>query len=226
MTVLGHCLENGEIKPIKQHIEDVLKIRPQTTKAGVRAILGILGYHRQFIPNFAELTYDLTKLLKKSEPDKNIRWESVHTDALERVKTILTSNSVLVPPRHDQGYIIASDATDRTIASILMQEDDNGVHRNVAYFSKKLLPNQQNWSVMEKEAYGILASVIKWHNYVYGHKIVAITDHRALEFLDSVAKHNSRIARWKIIFNNYEITTRYRRGQDHINCDALSRIEI
>lgn len=226
ITILGHCLEDGLIKPSQKHVENVLKIGPQTTKAGVRAILGILGYHRHFVPSFAELTYEFTELLRKDQPEKGIRWEQRHTEALEKVKRILTSNPILVPPRHDRDYIIMSDATDKTVASVLVQEDDDGTQRNVAYFSRKLLSNEQNWSVLEKEAYGILLSVLKWHQWVYGHKILALTDHRALEFLDSTAQHNSRIARWKVILSNYTIETRYRRGVDHVNCDALSRIEM
>src|SRR5664279_4397484 len=105
-------------------------------------------------------------------------------------------------------------------------QDDNGVQRNVAYFSRKLLPRETRYSVLEKECLGILASCLKWHQWIYGHKILALTDHRALEFLDSTAQHNSRIARWKIILDNYDLRTKYRRGSDHANCDGLSRIEF
>lgn len=226
MTVLGYCLEDGLIKPSSKHIEAVLKIGPQTTKHGVRAVLGILNYHRAMIPSFAEITLCLTDLLKKNQPERNIRWEQKHTDALIKIKTILTSKPVLVPPRHDRGYIIMSDATQNTIAGILAQKDDHGIERNVAYFSRKLLPNEVNYSVIEKEALGILASCLKWHDWVYGHSIIARTDHRALAFLDSTAQHNARIARWKIILSNYDIVTEYRKGADHGNCDALSRIEF
>ena len=141
-----------------------------------------MGYHRHFIPNFAELTYEFTELLKKDKPEKGINWQQKHTDALDKIKRLLTENPVLSPPSHEKDYVIMSDATDKTIASILIQEDEAGVQRNVAYFSKKLLPNEQNWSVLQKEAYGILASVLKWHQWVYGHKILAITDHRAWNF--------------------------------------------
>jgi hypothetical protein len=226
ITILGHRLEDGQIRPSEAHIENVLRIGPQTTKAGVRAILGLLGYHRHFIPSFAELTYDFTELLKKGQPETNIKWGNRHTEALEKVKLILTSKPVLVAPRHDKDYIIMSDATDKTIASVLVQEDDQGIQRNVAYLSRKLLPNERNYSVLEKEALGILASCLKWHQWIYGHKILALTDHRALEFLESTAQHNSRIARWKIILSNYNLQTRYRKGSEHINCDSLSRIEI
>ena len=226
MTVLGYCLEDGVIKPSQKHIDAVLKIGPQSTKHGVRALMGMLNYHRTMIPSFAEITLCFTELLKKNQPERNIRWQQKHTDALEKIKQILTSKPILVPPKHDREYIIMADATQYTIAGILAQKDDDGVERNVAYFSRKLLPNEVNYSVLEKEALGILASCLKWHDWIYGHRVVARTDHRALAFLDSTAQHNARIARWKIILSNYDITTEYRKGANHGNCDALSRIEF
>jgi hypothetical protein len=226
MTVLGYCLEDGFIKPSQKHIEAVLRIGPQRTKSGVRAILGTLGYHRAMIPNFAEITYPLTELLKKNQPDRNIKWQQKHTEVLERIKQILTSKPILVAPKHDRDYIIMSDATDHTVAGILAQTGDDGVEYNVAYFSRKLLPNEVNYSVLEKEALGILACCLKWHDWIYGHKVIARTDHRALAFLESTAQHNSRIARWKIILSNYQLTTEYRRGSEHGNCDGLSRVEF
>jgi len=64
LTILGHRLGNGLIRPSEVRIKNVLRMGPQTTKAGVRAILGILGYRCHFIPSFAELTYDFAELLK------------------------------------------------------------------------------------------------------------------------------------------------------------------
>jgi hypothetical protein len=64
LTVLGWCIEDGYIKPSQKHVESILNIGPQKTKQGVRALLGIVGYHRHMIPNFAEITHCLTELLK------------------------------------------------------------------------------------------------------------------------------------------------------------------
>jgi hypothetical protein len=83
-TVLGHCLENGEIKPSQKHIEKILQIHPQTTKKGVGALLGLVNYHSDMIPNLADITYCLTELLKRDQPDKNINWQPKHTVALEQ----------------------------------------------------------------------------------------------------------------------------------------------
>ena len=96
MTILGHSLQDGLIKPSQKHIENVMKITKQTTKQGVRALLGLLGYHRHFIPNFAELTYEFTELLRKEKPEKGISWQQQHTNALDKIKRILTESPSLV----------------------------------------------------------------------------------------------------------------------------------
>jgi hypothetical protein len=77
----------------------------------------------------------------------------------------------------------------------------------VAYFSRKLLPNEQNYSVIVKEALAILASCLKFHDWIFGHKVTVKTDHRALEFLEGIAQHNARITRWRIILSNYQLNT-------------------
>lgn len=225
LTVLGHCLENGTITPSQKHVERILKIGPQKTKSGVRAILGTINYHHNMIPKLAELTYPLTQLLKRNAPEK-VMWQKEHTEALERIKNILISKPILVAPKHDRDFIIMADASDKTIAAILAQKDDQGVERNVAYFSRKLLPRQINYGITQKECYAIAAAVIHWHQYIYGHKILVRTDHSSLRFLNTAAKHNAMLARWRILLSNYEITFEYIRGNLHSNADGLSRIEM
>jgi hypothetical protein len=224
MTVLGHCLENGTISPSDSHIADVMRIGPQKTKSGVRALLGLLGYHRKMIANYADITLCLNQLLKKGQPDR-VCWEQCHTDALNKIKSVLSSKPVLVAPRFDREFIIMSDASNVCVSGILAQADDSGVERNIAYFSRKMKPNEINFSVIEKEGLAILECCLKWAQIIYGYPVKVRTDHRALEFLESVAKHNARIARWRVILSSFDLKTEYRRGLENGNADALTRIE-
>jgi hypothetical protein len=227
LDILGWSVEAGEIKPCQKHVDAILKMAPQKTKKGVRALVGLVGYYRSLIPNLAHIIHDLTELLKRDQPDKNIHWQQCHTDALNEIKRIMTSKPVLVPPIFDgRGYILATDATITSVAGCLLQKDDQGVERNIGYFSKKLLPSQRKWSVLELECYGILTGCLKFHEIVYGFPILARTDHRSLEFLDSLSQSNSRVARWRIILSNYNLTTQYRPAAEHANCDGLSRVEM
>ena len=60
---LGHLLEEGLIG---LHEDNVTKIRDAprpTTKKQVRSFMGLAGYHRDFIPNFAALAALLSDLM-------------------------------------------------------------------------------------------------------------------------------------------------------------------
>jgi hypothetical protein len=171
----------------------------------------------------------LTELLKKAEPDRNINWRPCHSQALEQIKQILTSKPVLVPPIFDgREFILMTDyaQNNHSVAGVLAQKDDFGVERNISYFSRKLLPRERSYSVLEGEMLGILTGCLKFHDIIYGYRIIARTDHQSLQYLETLSRHNARVARWKIILANYDIKTEYRKGTQHGNCDALSRIEM
>jgi hypothetical protein len=159
LEVLGRVIKNGTILPSQRHIDAINRIGPQRTKQGVRGILGLVNYHSQFIPNLAEITCCLTNLLKRGEPEKNIKWQQKHSDALETIKRIMTSKPVLIAPRHDKDFIIMTDAMNTAVSGILAQADDQGCERNVAYYSRKLLPREINFSTIEKECLAVVATI-------------------------------------------------------------------
>ena len=57
----------------------------------------------------------------------------------------------------------------------------DGKERTIAYESKKLLPRERNWSIIEKELGAIGWSFQKFENYVYAREIEVQTDHKLPE---------------------------------------------
>lgn len=86
------------MNPCHRDIQAILQIQRPRTKSGVRATIGLIGYHGQMSPNATEIMYPLTQLLRKNMPDK-IKWNAEHDDALAKMKAILTSESDLAPYR-------------------------------------------------------------------------------------------------------------------------------
>ena len=186
----------------------------------------MVQYHSNMIPNLAEMTRDLTGLLKRHIPEKNILWEEKHTQALQQIKNALLSKPVLAAPKFDRGFILACDATQFTVAGILQQTDDTGLEKKIGYFSRKLLPRQLSYSVTEKECLAVVLSILHWQQWVWGFPVEIRSDHSCLRYLSSAAKHQSRLARWHIILSNFNLTWTYRKASDHGNADGLSRIEM
>jgi phospholipid-translocating ATPase len=154
-----------------------------------------------------------------------VKWLPEHTAALEAIKRGLTSKPLLAAPNPDKPFIVQTDATANSVAAVLTQLGEDGREHVVCYASRKLLPREQRYSTMERECLGIIFAVLKWEQWLFGRKIIVQTDHKPLQWLDSIANHNARLARWNIILQNWDIETQYRNSKNHANADSLSRIE-
>jgi hypothetical protein len=181
LDVLDHTIEQGVIKPSQRHVDSILRMGPQKTKQGVRALLGVTQYHSNMIPNLAEITRDLSELLKRNVPDKNFPWAAKHSYTLQQIKNLL-SKPVLAAPKFDRGFIFMCDPTQFTIVLILSRADDDPVERNIGYYSRKLIPREIKFSVIETECLAVLASVLHWHQWMWGYPVQERTDHSSLRY--------------------------------------------
>jgi len=107
----------------------------------------------------------------------------------------------------------------RTIASaILMQrgDDENSPCHVIAYASRKLLPRATRYPVIELELLAIIFALNKFHHHMYDMPTTVLNNHRSLQWLNSLVKHSSRLARWALILQEYDITTQYIRGEHQL----------
>ena len=143
--------------------------------------MGLAGYYRRFIPNFAEITAPLTNLTKKDLPDK-VKWTIAAETAFQQVKGILASDLVLCSPDPDKVFILQTDASSVGIAAVLSQQDDQQVERPVAYFSRQLLPRETRYATAEQECLAVVEAVKHFRVYLTGVPFRVQTDHRCLMF--------------------------------------------
>ena len=72
---------------------------------------------------------------------------------------------------------------------MLSQLDVEGEERPVAFYSKKLLPREEHYASVE-ECLGIIAALKHFSVYLIGKEFVIVTDHQALQYLDSMRNSN------------------------------------
>jgi len=84
------------------------------------------------------------------------------------------------------------------------------------YASRKLLPQEQNYSVGEREALAIIWTVDKFHRYLYGQHLTLESDHHPLEYLQTSHSKNPKLMRWSLALQPYRYTVRYIKGTENV----------
>ncbi len=119
---------------------------------------------------------------------------------------------------------MAADSSSVAVGATLSQIDDQGLEYVIGYYSRKLLPRERNYSVIEKEGLALITAVKKFEQYLYGKKVTVLTDHKPLQFLHNMANTNARLARWSLFLQKFDLQPLYRQGQLNKNADGLSRL--
>ena len=221
-SYLGHVIGLGNIKPDEAKIHAIKNFIRPLTKKDVRSYLGLVGYYRKFIPNFASLSACLSDLTSKDQPQK-VKWTQAHQDAFEHLKEFLIRKPIRKCPDYSKRFYLQTDASERGVGGVLSQKDEEGFDHPIAYFSRKLLPRETRYSATEKELLAIVNSLKHFDVYLLGQEFTIMTDHSALQFLNRMHNSNHRLTRWALSLQPYSFTVVHRAGVSNGNADGLSR---
>ena len=216
---LGHMVGEGMVSPSECKILALRDYQQPMTKKGIRQFLGLAGYYRKFIQDYADHSFNLTNATRKSASDR-VDWCDVMLDEFCYLKSVLCSVPALTLP--EDNFVLQTDASSLGVGAILSVVREE-VEFPVAYFSRKLKPREQKYSATELEGLAVMNAVQHFDTYLVTHPFVVVTDHRALVFLNSTRHANGRLARWALALQPYTFTLKYRAGKLNSNADALSR---
>ena len=121
--------------------------------------------------------------------------------------------------------IFVDAAQTNSVSAVLIQRE-NPTDKSgyaISYCSRKLQPRETRYSVIETEILAITFSLEKFRYWVYNRKVIIHSDHRPLQYLNSLSKHSSRLARYNLILQEYDIEMRYVKGSDQL-ADHLTRL--
>ena len=217
----GHDLAAGELRTQCDKTEKIKKAEPPTTKKQLRSFLGLAGFYRRFIPKFAEKAKPLTDLTGKGQPEK-VQWQAAQQAAFDVLREELCSEPILRLPDLKREFVLRTDASDIGLGAVLMQEHDGTLFPCV-YISRKLLPRERNYSVIERECLAVVWAVDKLVKYLYGAVFVLQTDHESLKYLQRAKFDNQRVMRWALLLQPYKYRVEYIKGCDNLAADFLSR---
>ena len=196
---LGHILGVGGIKPVPAKTEAIKAMHPPVNPKQVCTFLGLVGYYRKFIKNFAKIVKPLTMLTRM---DVKFEWKETHHCAFMKLKDAIIQAPILQYPDTTKPYIVYTDASDNACEAQLSQIQ-NGTEFLVAFLSHMFTDTQRRWSTPEQEAYGIYFAVKKWNYYLQGADIIVRNDHKPLAQFLNGKNENTKINRWGLELASY-----------------------
>ncbi|XP_058840771.1 uncharacterized protein LOC131696235 [Topomyia yanbarensis] len=221
LPYLGYILSREGLRPNPDRVQAILGYEAPSSVRSLRRFLGMVNYYRRFIDKFSELTAPLTDLLKNKP--KRVQWNNAAGEAFKAIKERLISAPVMANPDFSVPFSVQTDASDTALAGVLTQLQ-NGEERVIAYYSEKLKGAELSYHAAEKEGLAALRCIEKFRCYIEGTRFTLVTDSSALSFIMKAKwKSSSRLSRWSITLQQYDMEVKHRKGKENIVPDALSR---
>ncbi|CAJ0938719.1 unnamed protein product, partial [Ranitomeya imitator] len=211
-----------EMDPVK--VQAIYDWTQPTSVKSLQKFLGFANFYRRFIANFSTVAKPLTDLTKKGADVVN--WSSAAVEAFQELKRRFSSAPVLCQPDVSLLFQVEVDASEIGAGAVLSQRSSDGlVMKPCAFFSRKFSPAERNHDVGNRELLAMKWAFKEWRHWLEGakHRVVVLTDHKNLTYLESAKRLNPRQARWSLFFSRFDFVVSYLPGSKNVKADALSR---
>lgn len=213
---LGHVITNNGIKPDDKKVTAIKSMKLPSSPKEIKQFLGITGYYRKFVKDYAKVAYPMIKYLK-GNTKVNIK-DDEYINAFNKLKKLLTSDPILKRPDFTKKFTLTTDASNYAIGAVLSQDN-----HPICFASRTLNDHEKRYATIEKELLAIVWSVKYFRTYLYGRTFNICTDHKPLVWLHNIKEPNMKLQRWKIMLNEYDFNISYLRGKENHVADGLSR---
>lgn len=181
-----------------------MEVKPPSNKKELQSLLGKINFLRTFIPNLSGKTKVFSPLLRLKSED--FIWNKGHQEAFNEIKEYLTKPPILMPPVRYKPMRLYIAASDSTIGSMLVQEDEKGVERPVYYLSQMLGDTETRYSDIEKLCMSLYFSCIKLKQYIRPVDVYVSSHFNVIKHMLSKHILQSRIGKWALALTKYSLT--------------------
>lgn len=217
---LGHLISETGISVDPNKFKAIKDFPIPNKVKQIKSFLGMMGFYRRFIPNFANIAKPLTNLLKKGE---KFIWTNDCDESFNLLKLKLISKPILQYPDFSKEFCLTTDASKSAIGAVLSQKDNEQNDLPCGYASRVLNDAESRYSTTERELLAFVWGVEHFNVYLYGRKFLILSDHKPLKWLMNVKDPKSRLIRWKLRLSKYDFEIQHIKGKSNHVADCLSR---
>ena len=149
---------------------------------------------------------------------------------VREILKVLTKPPVLVYPDFEAArngsrkFRLYCDASAAGFGATLEQPQKDNTVRPIVYLSRTVLPHEQGWAPIEKEAGCIVWAIKRLRQYLFLIPFDICTDHLPFTSLLRVDVSNARVQQWVEFLTAYNYRIIHRKGAAHGYADMLSKL--
>ena len=103
----------------------------------------------------------------KGQPE-HIQWNLECSKAFKWLEEVLIDAPIWKVANPLHAFILLTNASDQGVGGVLNQSEEDGCEHPVAYTSRKLLPRETKYAVIEKECLAVVRALKHFHPFFYG----------------------------------------------------------
>ncbi|GBG92639.1 hypothetical protein CBR_g56604 [Chara braunii] len=144
----------------------------------VRAFLGVVGFWRIFIKNFAKIAEPIRAMIRE---EGTMDWTEEREGDVQKLKDIFTSETVALsaPCFNDEvgrPFILETDGGPLAVGGVLIQRDEGGKEKPSRFKSRTLNSAERRYSQFKKEDLAILHCLKTFQAYLFGRRFILRID--------------------------------------------------
>ena len=194
--------------------------KPKTGKE-LASFLGLTGYYRSFIQNYAKLTAEMNS--KKKEP--LVKWTEDMEEKFKTLKQSFSRKPIRAYPRYgptEEPFEVWPDWSNVAIGHLLQQVQD-GQRRLIACGGRKNSKGETNYEPTKGECAAIVDALRRYEHILRYKKFVVRSDHQPLQWLHNLKNPRGIYMRWLAELASFDFEVQHVPGKETAAADALSR---
>lgn len=217
-------MSKNEVRPNQTKTKDVKNFPRPNSKKSLQSFLGLTGYFRKFVKDYAKIARPLSDLLKK---DKTFKFGQEQEEAFNMLKAKLADAPILKIFNPISETELHTDASKIGYGALLLQRDpkDNLMHP-VSYLSRKTSEAESKKHSYELEVLAVIRALEKCRHFLLGISFTIVTDWNAFRMTMEKKDVAVKIWRWAAMLEDFRYKIEHRSNKQMQHCDALSRYPV
>src|SRR6266498_2942761 len=158
LKFVGHLVGRNGIRPDPQNIEKIKNAEVPNNTMELRRFLGMAQYYRQYINGYADVAGPLYDMLKEDGP---AIWGQAQQEAFDIIKNKLATEPIRAHPDFNKPFKLYTDVSDTGLRAVLVQDNEEGKERVIAYEARRLSTPERNYPITEKECLAVVWAIQK-----------------------------------------------------------------